>query len=125
VLGVPNTCVDPQLYNLHKDGIQFEYINGSLNELAPAIISGEAESTLLDVPDALIALEKWSGKIKVIGPISEQQTMACAFEKSSPQLRHAYNLFFEKRKKDGSYLKLVKKYYPGVFMYYADFFKNL
>jgi len=125
VLGVPNTCVDPQLYNLHKEGIKFEYINGSLNELAPAIISGEAEATLLDVPDALIALEKWSGKIKVIGPISEQQMMACAFEKSSPKLHHAYNLFFEKHKKDGSYFKLVKKYYPGVFMYYDDFFKNM
>lgn len=125
VMGMSNTCLDPQLYNLQKDGIKFKYINGSLNELAPAIINGEAESTLLDVPDALIALDKWSGKIKVIGPISEQQMMACAFAKSSPNLRNAYNLFFEKLKKDGTYLKLVKKYYPGVFMYYADFFENL
>ena len=125
VMGKSNTCLDPRLYNLKKNGIKFKYINGSLNELAPAIINGEAESTLLDVPDALIALEKWSGKIKVIGPISEQQVMACAFPKSSPKLRNAYNSFFEKRKKDGTYLKLVKKYYPGVFIYYADFFENL
>ena len=125
VMGMSNTCLDPRLYNLQKNGIKFKYLNGSLNELAPAIINGEAESTLLDVPDALIALGKWSGKIKVIGPISEQQVMACAFPKSSPELREAYNLFFEKRKKDGTYLKLVKKYYPGVFNYYADFFDNL
>ena len=125
VMGKSNTCLDPRLYNLKKNGIKFKYINGSLNELAPAIINGEAESTLLDVPDALIALEKWSGNIKVIGPISEQQVMACAFPKSSPKLRKAYNLFFEKCKKDGTYLKLVKKYYPGVFIYYADFFENL
>ncbi len=125
VMGKSNTCLDPQLYNLKENGIKFKYIDGSLNELAPAIINGEAESTLLDVPDALIALEKWSGKIKVIGPISEQQVMGCAFAKSSPKLRNAYNLFFEKRKKDGTYFKLVKKYYPGVFIYYADFFENL
>jgi ABC-type amino acid transport substrate-binding protein len=124
VMGKSNTCLDPQLYNLKENGIKYKYINGSLNELAPAIINGEAESTLLDVPDALIAMEKWSGKIKVIGPISEQQVMACAFPKSSPKLRSAYNLFFEKRKKDGTYLRLVKKYYPGVFNYYADFFEN-
>lgn len=125
VMGKSSTCLDPRLYNLQKNGIKFKYLNGSLNELAPAIINGEAESTLLDVPDALIALEKWSGKIKVIGPVSEQQVMACAFPKSSPELRNAYNLFFEKCKKDGTYLKLVRKYYPGVFIYYADFFENL
>jgi hypothetical protein len=45
----------------------------------PALIAGESESTLLDVPDAPIALQKWTGQVKIIGPISEVQMMACAF----------------------------------------------
>ena len=71
---------------------------GSLNDLAPAVIQGEAELTLLDVPDALVALEKFPGKIKVIGPITEQQYMGCAFAKTSPELQKAFNRFLEKVK---------------------------
>jgi hypothetical protein len=52
------------------------------------------DTALMDVPVALIALEQWPGEIKVIGPISLQQGMACAFPKSSPNLRRAFNEFF-------------------------------
>ena len=123
VLGVANTCLDPALYGLQEIGVKARLFGGNLNELAPAVINGDAEATLLDVPDALIALEKWPGKIKVIGPVSPMQNMGCAFAKTSPQLRDAFNRFFEQRKKDGTYLILVKKYYPGVFSYYHGFFK--
>jgi len=125
VLGVANTCLDPSLYNLNKTGSKVKLYTGNLNELAPAVINGEAEMTLLDVPDALIALEKWPGKIKVIGPISPMQDMSCAFPKTSPQLRDAFNQFFRECKRDGTYLRLVKKYYPFVFKYYPEFFKKM
>ena len=44
-------------------------------------INGEAETTILDVPDALIALEKWPGKIKIIGPISGGTSYGLRFRK--------------------------------------------
>ena len=124
VLGKVNTCLDPSLYSLEEVGAKTSSFPGNLNQLAPAIIKGDAETCILDVPDALIALEKWAGKVKVIGPISRMQEMGCAFAKTSPQLRDAFNRFFEQRKKDGTYLRLVKKYYPAVFRYYPAFFEE-
>ena len=122
IMGKEKTCLDPTLYQLEKIGAKVKLFEGGLNELAPAIINGKAEATILDVPDALIALEKWPGKIKVIGPISQEQVMACGFAKTSPLLREEFNKFFEKCKKDGTYTGLVKKYYPAVLLYYPDFF---
>jgi ABC-type amino acid transport substrate-binding protein len=124
VLGKANTCLDPSLYDFEETGTSVQLFDGNLNELAPAIINREAESTLLDVPDALIALEKWPGKIKVIGPVSPEQRMGCAFAKTSPLLRDAFNEFFRQCKKDGTYQRLVKKYYPTIFTYYSSFFET-
>ncbi len=123
LLGVRNTCLDPDLYNLEAAGARVRCFPGSLNEVAPAIINGEAELTLLDVPDALIALDKWPGKIKIIGPISRSQVMGCAFAKSSVELREVFNSFFEQCKKDGTYRRLVTKYYPRVAYYFPEFFR--
>ena len=122
LLGKTNTCLDPSLYNLDQTGAKVKLFPGGLNELAPAVLNGEAQMTLLDVPDALIALGKWPGKIKVIGPLSRRQEMGAAFTKDSPQLRQAFNRFLEKCQKDGTYLRLVKKYYPDVLSYFPDFF---
>jgi ABC-type amino acid transport substrate-binding protein len=124
LLGKANTCLDPSLYNLKETGARITLFPGSLNDLAPAVIKGEAEVTLLDVPDALIALEKFPGKIKIIGPVTEQQYMGAAFAKNSPELREAFNRFLEEAKADGSYLKIVRRYYPKVFSYYRDFFEH-
>jgi ABC-type amino acid transport substrate-binding protein len=124
ILGVANTCLEPSLYRVADTGAMVHLFSGNLNELAPVIINGEAESTLLDVPDALIALEKWPGKIKVIGPLSPMQTMAAGFAKQSPQLRQAYNDFLQQCKIDGTLISLVKKYYPAVFRYYPFFFQG-
>ncbi len=124
LLGKANTCLDPSLYNLKPTGARIKLFPGSLNDLAPAVIQGEAELTLLDVPDALVALEKFPGKIKVIGPITEQQHMGCAFAKTSPELQKTFNRFLEKIKKDGTYLQLVRRYYPKVFSYYREFFEE-
>jgi ABC-type amino acid transport substrate-binding protein len=123
VLGVADTCTDPILYCLDEVGAKPRTFQGTLNELAPAIIHGEAEATILDVPDALVALEKWPGRIKVIGPITPPQEMGSGFAKSSPMLRAAFNAFFEVCKSDGTYRRLVEKYYPSVFLFFPDFFE--
>lgn len=123
VLGMVNTCLDPKLYDLQKTGADVKLFSGALNELAPAVINREADATLLDVPDALIALEKWPGAVKIIGPISQQQEMAVAFAQNSPDLLAAFNEFLSICKADGTYVALVKKYYPAVFDYYSDFFQ--
>ena len=124
VLAMKHSCLDPDLYNLQQTGanIILPVTERKLNEMIPAILNNDAESTLLDVPDTLIALQRWPGEIKVIGPISPEQRMAVAFRKNSPELRHAFNLYLRQLKKDGSYNRLVKKYYPSVFHFYGDFF---
>lgn len=123
VLGKANTCLDPSLYNLKEAGAFPSSFSGSLNELAPAVINHAAETSILDVPDALVALEKWPGQVLVVGPISPQQGMGVGFRKNCPQLRKAFNEFYAGMLKDGSYNRLIEKYYPIVFDYYPDFFK--
>jgi ABC-type amino acid transport substrate-binding protein len=122
VMGITGTCLDPKLYNLDAVQAITRPFNGSLNELIPAVLKGDTESVLLDVPDSLIALAKWPGQIKILGPISEQQEMAVGFRKDSGKLQRAFAVFYQKIKDDGTYLALVKKYYPDVFAYYPDFF---
>jgi ABC-type amino acid transport substrate-binding protein len=124
VLAMKSTCLDPDLYGLDKTGARVALYTRStnLNEMVPAILQDSAEATLLDVPDALIALDKWPGEIKVIGPVSNPQQMGVAFPKSSPELRKAFNAFFGEIWRDGTYLTLVKKYYPSVLLYFPDFF---
>lgn len=125
VLGMSNTCLDTGLYDLKRTGARCIAFKGALNEMVPAIIKGEAENTLMDVLDALLALEKWSGKVKVIGPVSEVQMMAVAFPKTSPRLRDAFKDFMEQCKKDGTYASLVEKYEPAFYRKFPEFFKDL
>lgn len=125
VLALEKTCLDPALYNLSATGAHIVLFKGKLNEMAPAIIKGEAEMTILDAPDALVAMEKWPGKMKIIGPISPRQEMGVAFPKSSPKLREAFDIFLAKSIKDGSYMALVKKYYPTAPAFFPEFFRKL
>lgn len=120
------TCLEPSLYNLTDGKARFLYFSGSLNELAPAIMSTNrvADLTLLDVPDTLVALQKWPGQIKVIGPISPVQEMAVAFRKDSRDLRESFNRFLAEIKRNGAYKNLIEKYYPFVCEYYPGFFKG-
>lgn len=124
VLALPKTCLDPALYRLSDTGATVVIFEGKLNELAPALVNHEAELTILDVPDALIALEKWAGKIKIVGPISGKQEMGVGFPKGSPQLREAFDTFFKQLKADGTYDRLVKKYYPTAPYYFPEFFRK-
>ncbi|MFA7347524.1 MAG: transporter substrate-binding domain-containing protein [Desulfurivibrionaceae bacterium] len=125
VLSLEKTCLDPKLYDLAATGAKVIGFMGQLNELAPAIINNEAEMTILDVPDALIAIEKWPGKLKIIGPISPKQIMGAGFAQDAPKLLAEYNIFLAGIKKDGTYMKLINTYYPSARMYFPDFFKGL
>jgi ABC-type amino acid transport substrate-binding protein len=124
VLDMPNTCLDASLYQLSELGVSVTHFSGGLNDLAPALIEGKADLLLLDVADALVALEKWPQKIKVLGPLSERQNMGVGFAKSSPELLEAFNTFFQTINRNGVYQDMVRKYYPSVFVYYSDFFNQ-
>ena len=122
ILGIPHTCLDPELYKLVEAGVRVKAFGGKVSEMVPAAIAGEADGVLQDAPGALLAVEKWAGKIKIIGPVSSMQSMAYAFPKSSPELLDAFNRFFQQCKADGTYTRLVNKYYPTVFKHYPEFF---
>lgn len=121
LLGKADTCLDPDLYGIEGTGALVSLFPGTLNELAPALINGESELILLDVPDALVALQKWPGEIKVIGPVSERQDMAPAFRPEDVELREAFNRFLEGMKSDGRFRHLVLAYYPFVVDYFPNF----
>lgn len=123
VMGKDGTCLAPGLYGIDDVVARASSFSGSLNDIAPAVIKGDAEVALLDVPDSLVALEKWPGKIKILGPLSPEQTMGIGFRKDSPRLREAFNAFFAQLKASGEYRKMVLKYYPAVFGYYRTFFE--
>lgn len=124
LLVMERTCLDPANYGLKNTGIDLKPYTKStnINEMVPTLLDGGATYTLLDVPSALGDLKKWSGKIKVLGPVSEHQELAAAFPKDAPELRQAFDAYLEKIKADGTYDRLVDKYYPGVRRYFPDFF---
>lgn len=122
-----NSCLDPRLYDIEGKGYPLHRFTKStnLNDIVPAVVKGESEMSLLDVPDLIVAMEKWNGQIKVIGPISEQQLMGAGFRKTSPALREAFNAFLDELKKDGTYMSLVKKYYRAAPRYHPEFFERI
>ncbi|MEW6515251.1 MAG: transporter substrate-binding domain-containing protein [Pseudomonadota bacterium] len=127
LLVMEKTCLDPAGYGLKGKGFDLRPYtkNTNINEMVPAMLDGVAEYTLLDVADVILDLQKWAGRIKVLGPISEEQEMAAAFPQNSPQLRDAFNEYLRKIKADGTYDQLVRKYYPGIHAYFPNFFAKL
>lgn len=117
VLGVRNTCVDPKLYDLKEVTSRYKE-NIGLNDLAPAVIKGDAALCILDVPDTLVALEKYPGMIKVLGPITEKQYMAFGISKDSPELLASFNAFLAKLQKNGKLRELIVNYYPMITYYF-------
>jgi ABC-type amino acid transport substrate-binding protein len=123
VMGVEKTCLDPSLYRIHEAGAKVKNFTGQIDDLASAAVQGEAETVIMEMPDAFLALRKYPGKIKIIGPLSPMQEMAAGFAKDAPQLLAEFNKFLTQCKKDGTYQQLVKKYYPSAITFYAAFFK--
>jgi len=124
LLVMERTCLDPANYALKGRGIDLHaYTRSSnLNEMVPALLNGDAELTLLDVPDAILDLRKWAGKIKVLGPVSDEQELAVAFRHSGARLRDAFNSYLQAIKADGRYDALIDKYYPGIRNTLPNFF---
>jgi hypothetical protein len=124
LLVMEKTCLDPANYALKGTGIDLRAYtkNTNLNEMVPALLNRESDLTLLDVPDLILDLKKWGGQIKILGPISEHQILAAAFPKDAPLLRDTFNEYLRQLKADGSYDRLVDKYYPGVRRYFPEFF---
>ena len=121
VFGVNGTCLDLKLYNLNEAKAIGKIFEGSLNDLAPAVMNGSADTSLLDVPDALVALNKWPGQIKILGPISTKQDMAVGFRKDMPELQKAFAAFYKEILANGTYRKMLVKYYPDVPFYFPEF----
>ena len=124
VLVMERTCLDPTNYGLVNVGLDLKAYNKSsnLNEMVPAMLNKEAELTLLDVPDAILDLRKWAGRIKILGPISDRQILATAFPKDAPVLRDEFNAYLSDIKASGVYDRLVDKYYPGIRRFFPEFF---
>ncbi len=124
LLVMEKTCLDPANYDLRGKGIDLRPYTRStnINEMVPTLLEGHVEFTLLDVPSALLDLQKWAGQIKVLGPISQTQQLAAAFPKSSPRLRDAFDAYLRQIREDGRYDALARKYYPGIHRYFPEFF---
>jgi ABC-type amino acid transport substrate-binding protein len=124
VLVMERTCLDPTNYGLDHVGLDLKAYNKSanLNEMVPAMLNKEAELTLLDVPDAILDLRKWAGRIKILGPISGEQMLATAFPKDAPHLRDEFNAYLRDIKASGVYDRMVDKYYPGIRRFFPEFF---
>lgn len=122
VTGIAYTCLDPSLYELAASGARIRYFEGRLNDLAPYMIDTNPGLALLDAPDVVVALEKWPGQLKVIGPVSPVQKMGAAVAKEHTDLRRAFDLFFETLRRQGKYEAMVERYYPGYAQYFPSFF---
>lgn len=119
VLGIRNTCVDPAFYDLQGSRPVYDD-RLTLNDLAAAVIKGDEELTILDVPDTLVALAKFPGKLKVLGTITEKQSMAFGISKDSPELLKSFNTFLEELSISGELSELILEYYPTVATYFPE-----
>lgn len=127
VLTMDQSCLDSNLYDLKATGARLLLFEKkrNLSEMVPALLNNDAEVALLDVVDALLALEKWPGEIKVIGPISGNQLMAPMFRKKSPILQKEFNEYLQSLKESGAYTRLARKYYSSIFFFYSEYFETL
>ena len=125
ILTVSHTCLDAKSFNFDSAVNVVPYTgNNPLDNLIPTVLKGTIDATLLDIPDALISLQKYPGEIIILGPVTEGQIMGAAVAKSSSNLLKAFNEFFTQIWRDGTYHALVEKYYPSVFLYFEDFFNK-
>ena len=114
VVGQANTSLDPSFYGIEK----YQEFSGSINDYINLVTNlKENKLAILDFPDAIITLRKAPEKLIVIGVLSGSQHMAAAFRKESPKLLESFNRFLEEIKRNGTYDRLVKRYYPELKFY--------
>ncbi len=121
VMGLRNTCLDPLLYGLDREGATVIHFDGENNDLVPAMIKGLSNLVLLDLPDFLTSLPSWQGRIKVLGPITDVQEMVVAFAPDGHSLREEFESFFRKLIDVGEYRSMVDRYYPTLFNHLPNF----
>lgn len=117
-----DSCLDPSLFALETARARPVLFEGGLGGMASAMIRGEADAALLDVPDVMVAQEKYPGRIKIIGPMGVVQDAGVGFGKDSRKLRQEFDSFFAGIVQDGTYNRLVKKYFPLAGEYFPKFF---
>lgn len=124
VMGVERTCLDPKLYGLDERGASIVPFKGDTSDLVPAMLGGLSDLLILDVPDVLVALSYWQGRIKVLGPISPEQNMAVAFPLKDQDILLKFEDFYGQLVASGEYRKMVKKYYPSLFLHFPSFLED-
>jgi ABC-type amino acid transport substrate-binding protein len=122
VMVKPDACLEPERCDLAGHGALEVPYEGSLEHVAPNLLSGMAEMAVLDAPSALVALRRWEGKVKVLGPLSPAQHLSAAFAPDAPQLAAAFAAFLDRCRADGTYENLLRRYYPGVWAHFPGFF---
>ncbi len=120
VLAVANTRLDPARYDLGRTGASFRILadEGSIGGLIPALLSGDADATLLGVPEALLAVQRWPEQVKIVGPVSENLVVAPAFRPKAARLRAAFAAYINELRADGRYAALVRAHYPAAPRYF-------
>lgn len=124
VMGVERTCLDPYLYGLGDEGAKIVPFEGDTSDLVPAMLGGLSDLLILDVPDVLVALSHWQGRIKVLGPISPEQNMAVAFSLKDQDLLLKFEAFYGQLVASGEYRGMVTNYYPSLFLHFPSFLEG-
>jgi len=103
-------------------GLQALAKSTKLDEMLPVLLHKEVETTLLDVPDAILDLKKRAGQTQGLGPISEHPDLAAAFPKDAAEPRKAFDEYLVRIKADGTCDRLVDEYCPGIRRCFPEFF---
>lgn len=122
ILGIPNSTLWPEAVGLAPPRVVPVTFMGNLNDMVPALIRGDADATLIDLAIAGGILQRYAGRVKVIGPVSAPQGIGVAFAPASSELRLAFDAFFRRCRETGAYVTMVRTYYPGVLMMRPAFF---
>ena len=122
MLGVPDTCLDHSLYGVEAGRASGPAAHHPARRGGAGAPPGEGELALIDVADVDLAFERWPGRFTVVGPVSPVQEMAAAFRKDSPELRKAFDAFLVQARRDGTYDRLLHRYFPRAGSHFPGYF---
>lgn len=124
VLVMKGTLLDPASLGLDPAQVRLHFHggDGNFNELIPAMLKGDADLALVDLPNALFEQPRWGAQMKILGPLTLPLELAVAFPKHSPQLHAAFDEYLAELRADGRFERLVHKYYPTARRQYPGYF---